>query len=199
MRQSKTVAVTGGIGSGKSLLGKILRKKGYTVIDSDEISRQVCVKGRPGHAAVVEIFGEGILDEFGNLDRKKLASIVFSDEGKLRLLNGILHPIIERELSRQLKEHEGEELVFVLIPLLFELGWQDRFDYVWLVLADEEIRIARAMARDGARREDIEKRIKNQINHAEKAHLAHNVLYNNSSEEEFKVQIERALDSLLGR
>jgi dephospho-CoA kinase len=198
MRRSKTVAVTGGIGSGKSFLGQILRQKGYTVIDADTISRQVCEKGRPGYAAVVENFGDGILDGDGNLDRKKLASIVFSNESKLRLLNSILHPIIERELSRQLKEHEEDELVFVLIPLLFELGWQDRFDYVWLVLADEEVRIARTMARDGSGREEVQKRIKNQVNHAEKAHLAHNVLYNNSSEE-FKVQVERALDSLRGR
>lgn len=197
--KSKTVAVTGGIGSGKSLLGEILQQKGYTVIDTDVISRQVCEKGGRGLRAVVEKFGGDILDEEGGLDRKKLARIVFSDPKKLSLLNSVLHPIIEEELNRKISEHEGESFIFVLVPLLFEVGWQDRFDYVWLVLADEEIRINRAMARDGASREEVASRIKNQINHAEKACLAHNVIYNNSSEEELRVQVERAISSLRGQ
>lgn len=196
MTQSKVIAITGGIGSGKSLVGQILRQKGYTVIDTDVISRQVCQKGQPGYHAVVHRFGCDILDREGDIDRKKLAGIVFSDGEKLNALNSAIHPIIEDELKRQLGERKGERYIFVLIPLLFELGWQDRFDFVWLVLAEDEIRIRRAMERDGATREEVERRIKNQINHAEKAHFAHIVLYNNLSKEELEAQVDRALLSL---
>lgn len=192
----KTIAVTGGIGSGKSLLGKILEEKGFIVIDTDLISKRLSLKGNEGYRQIIEIFGSDILDSDSNLDKTKLAEIAFNDKKSLEMLNSIMHPLIEKELLKEIEKHINENYIFVLVPLLFETGWQNRFDKVWLVLADEKIRLQRAVLRDKAKEEDIKKRIKNQINHANMSNLAHNVLYNNSSEEEFKVQVANALKTL---
>lgn len=191
-----TIAVTGGIASGKSLLGEILQNLGYTVIDLDTISKDISRKGEIGYKGIVEIFGKIILQENGEIDRKKLADIVFNDKQSLNKLNAAMHPLIDGELNKRLRQLKDEKYVFVLIPLLFETGWQNRFDRVWLILADKDKRIERAQARDGLTREEIESRMRNQINHADYIRFAHNVLYNNNSGEGFKEQILKALNTL---
>lgn len=192
----KLIAVTGGIGSGKSLAGQILKQQGYTVIDTDNISRSVVKCGSKGLKLLVMEFGNQIKHTNGRLNRKALANIVFKDENKLKKLNSIIHPLIEEKLNLEMQLHNHEKFVFVLVPLLFELKWESRFYKVWLILADESIRIQRAAKRDGSDVEDIKNRIKNQINYAEKCKLAHNILYNNSTVEEFKVQVLKSIKTL---
>lgn len=189
------IAVTGGIASGKTFLGEILLGYGYKVIDTDIISRQLTEKGEKGFNSIVNIFGKGILNSGGSLDRKKLAHIVFNDKKSLDKLNAALHPLIIEELNRRIDLVKDQKNVFVLVPLLFELNLQNSFDKVWLVLADKEIRIKRAAKRDNVLPAHIEAVINNQINHADYIHFAHNVLYNNS-EREFKAQIKEALKTL---
>jgi dephospho-CoA kinase len=189
------IAVTGGIASGKSFLGEILRGYGYKVIDTDIISRELTEKGGKGLKNIVNIFGGGILNGDGGLDRKKLAQIVFNDKKTLEKLNSALHPLIIEELNTRINLIKDQKYVFVLVPLLFELNLQESFDKVWLVLADKEIRIKRAAERDNVPSAHIEAVINNQINHADYIRFAHNVLYNNS-DREFRAQIEEALKTL---
>lgn len=191
-----TVAVTGGIASGKSLAGKVLQEMGYTVIDTDIISRNLSLSGGEGYLKIVEAFGENIISYNGEIDRGKLANIVFNDKSSLDKLNNIMHPLIEKELFVTIEKHITEKIVFVLIPLLFESILINRFDKIWLILADEKIRIERAAKRDNSIKEEIKKRINNQINYEKMSNLAHTVLYNNSSEEEFILQVQAAVKAL---
>jgi len=192
----KTIAITGGIGSGKSLAGELIKNKGYIVIDADNISRDLTAKGKKGYEGIVKVFGESFLKEDGTLDRKKLADKVFSNKESLNKLNKVMHPLIEIELDKLLESYNDKQYVFILMPLLFELGWQNHFDKVWLILVDEKIRILRVMQRDKSKQSDVKKRIKNQIIHENIISIAHNVLYNNSSKEEFKASIVEALKTL---
>jgi dephospho-CoA kinase len=191
-----TIAITGGIGSGKSLAGKILQEAGYIVIDTDMISRNIYRKGSVCYNKIIKAFGKGVLNKNEEIDRKALADIVFSDKTSLKKLNRITHPEIEKELFKEIEACANEKYVFVLVPLLFESKMQKRFDRIWLVLADKDKRIKRAAARDNTSEENIKKRIENQIEYEKNSTLAHNVLYNNSSEEEFKVQVLNAVNTL---
>lgn len=191
-----TVAITGGIGSGKSLAGKIISDEGYTVIDTDAISKTLSSKGGEGYRGILNAFGRGILNENGDVNRKALAEIVFGDKASLFRLNQIMHPLIEKRLFEIIEAHKQEKIVFALVPLLFESSMQSRFDKIWLILSDKEIRIKRAANRDNSTETEIKKRIENQINYEKMRSSAHNVLYNNSSEEEFKVQVISAIKTL---
>lgn len=194
-----SVAITGGIGSGKSVAGDYLKNKGYKVIDADEVSRLVVAHDSKGLRQLVFKFGTHILSIDGSLDRKKLAEIVFNDKDKLQILNSITHPLIAKNIQRQIDEIETENkdsIVFVMIPLLFELNWHTKYDKVWLILAENDKRAERAAKRDSTTKDKIYNRIKNQINYAENAKYAHNVLYNNNTLESFYKQIEDALKDL---
>ena len=115
------IGLTGGIASGKSTVSSILIEKGFRVIDSDKISREVVQTGKPAYKAVVNFFGEIILDNDGSLNRQKLANIVFSDKEMLQVLNNITHPYIFQELKKQIFDACIEpNIIFVDIPLLFE-------------------------------------------------------------------------------
>jgi dephospho-CoA kinase len=190
----RTIAVTGGIASGKSYLGEYLKKLGYAVIDADKVSRELSKKGGKCHRKIVEIFGEVFLGSDGEIDRKKLGKKVFGDKESLEKLNAATHPLIIEEINDKIAALKNHKYVFVLVPLLFELNMQDNFDYVWLVLASESVRIERAKQRDGGH--NVEAVIKNQINHADYAEQAHKVLYNDGSEEDFIKQIEQVLGAL---
>ena len=173
-----------------------MQNKGYTVIDTDIISKNLSKKGKAIYNAIINVFGNIVINGKGELNRKKIADIVFNDKKSLEKLNSITHPLIEKELKTEIEKHINKDYVFILVPLLFETNLQNTFDKIWLILADEKIRIIRATKRDKTNKENIIKRIKNQINYEKKAKFAHNVLYNNSSEEEFAVEIENALKTL---
>jgi len=196
MKRSKSqiIAVTGGIGSGKSFLGNVAERNGFIVIDTDGLSREA-VKSKKVTSKLKRTFGKDIYIEAG-LNRMKLSSIVFNDKTKLELLNLIMFPAVDRLLKKELKKHKKEKTVFVQIPLLFECGSRIKFDKVWLILSDEKIRIERAAKRDHLNEEEVIKRIRSQINYNEKAELAHTVLYNNGTQEEFAESIKELLKTL---
>lgn len=190
------IAITGGIGSGKSAVGNILEGKNYKVIDTDDLSREVVKAGSLGLKKLAETFGREVLSADGTLNRRALADVVFNDAVNLKKLNLILHPLIESALTDRLKQLDAEKAVFVLVPLLFETSWQSKFDKIWIVLADEDLRVQRAAARDGQSAESIRSRIKNQLNLEEKKELADFVLYNNLGLAQLDEQVEKALRSL---
>lgn len=189
----KTIAVTGGIASGKSYLGEVLKKRGHAVIDADDVSRELSQKGGKCYKKIVEIFGEEFLRPDGEIDRKKLGGKVFGDKESLNKLNAATHPLIIEEINNKISALKDRKYVFVLVPLLFELNMQDNFDTVWLILASEKTRTERAAKRGTVYAGAV---IKNQINHADYASRAHKVLYNDGGEEEFTRQIDKALISL---
>jgi dephospho-CoA kinase len=128
----KLIGLTGGIAMGKSTAGEIIRKKGFPVLDTDDIAREVVAPGQPASREIRDSFGEAMFDQGGNLVRGKLAERVFSDETARKQLEGILHPRIRERWLAQAKEWRQSNALLgvVIIPLLFETGAEEHFDAV---------------------------------------------------------------------
>ncbi|MCB9608389.1 MAG: dephospho-CoA kinase [Polyangiaceae bacterium] len=189
--------LTGGIGSGKSSIGRYFQSLGLPVVDADVLAREAVAKGSPALAELVEAFGADILDADGNLDRKALAAKVFGNESARQKLNGITHPRV-RELSVQRFSElgqTGEPLACYEVPLLFESKMAEMMRPVVVVSVPEELQIERAMARDDATREEIAARIQHQLPLSEKVRQADFVIDNSGTPEQSQ---ERAREVLRG-
>ncbi len=174
----KIIGVTGGTGAGKSAVCAELKKCGATVIDADLIAKQVVLSGEPAFDEIVLAFGEEILAEDGQLNRKKLADIVFSDKEKLKLLNEITHKFVFAEMNKRLEEAKSE-IVVLDVPLLFQCGFPIKCHLTVSVLADREERIARVMERDKISREAVLARMSGQLSDDEYRRLADVCFVNN--------------------
>ncbi|OHW62486.1 dephospho-CoA kinase [Andreesenia angusta] len=195
MKQNKLVGITGGIGTGKSLVSKYLLKKGYTVIDFDNISRNIYRRDKQAYSEILEKFGEGVLDSEGEVDRKKLAEIVFKDRKKLSTLNRITHRHIFEEAKEFISLSSDKNILFLDIPLLYEVREEIeksgiRIDEVWFVYSDRELQIERVMKRDGIDYQSAVKRVDAQIPTDEKIKYADKIICNLGNEEEVYSQIE---------
>ncbi len=180
----KIIGITGGIGSGKSTVSGALRDLGAVVVDADVISRNVTAVGAKAYAELVEYFGNEIIGDNGELDRKKLAAISFNDKVKLHALNCITHKYIAEKLydTVELIKNSGKSDIIVIdaaIPL--EKGFLDLADEVWVVTCERETRIKRIMERSGFTYEEAEDRINSQLRDEEYLNLADEILYNNDS------------------
>ena len=140
------VALTGGIGSGKSAVAEMLEECGAIVLDSDQLARDVIERGTQGYEAVLATFGDAILSD-GEIDRAKLAGIVFQDEVKRKTLEGIIHPLVRDAAENVMKKVPSDSVVVNQIPLLVETNGAKRFDYVITVSASEETRRSRLLER----------------------------------------------------
>lgn len=193
MRHRKVIAVTGSIGCGKSVVGGIFAELGATVIDADHLARVAIKPGSLGLQRVIEVFGADYLGEDGNLDRRRLANLVFEDRDKLAVLNQIVHPEVQRLFSEQCAEAQHvntENPIVYLVPLLFEAGLPlDQFDKIIVVSCEREIAIARVMQRDNCSREHVVKRLSQQMDDAEKRARADYIISNNSDIGELREQI----------
>ena len=160
----KWIGLTGGIATGKSTVARLIESLGYPVIDADQISHIVTRFGQAGYEQVVSHFGIQILNDNQELDRKKLAAIIFSDPIQKQKLESILHPLIQDEVLRLKKKYELDhaQLCFYDVPLLFENNMQKNFDSVITVWCDAETQIHRLMSRNNLSRDQAELRIKNQ-------------------------------------
>ena len=184
------VAITGNIGSGKSTVEEIIHSKGFRVVDTDKIAHRVLAKSD----TVRKMFAQDDILTDGEIDRKKLGAIVFNDKKKLELLELIIHPQVVSEL---LKIFQGEEdIIFVSVPQLFEAGFEDMFDKIIYVFADEDLRIQRIMERNGFSCEEALKRVSSQIPDSEKTGLCDFVVNNNSDISELKTQIDEVLSNI---
>jgi dephospho-CoA kinase len=171
-----SIALTGGIGAGKSLVAELFADLGAICIDSDQLARDVIERGKPGFDEVIARFGDEILLD-GEIDRSKLAAIVFQNADARRDLENIIHPKV-RELAAKLTSRAGENAVVINeIPLLFETKGQDRFDLVITVEANIEDRRARLLAR-GLKGYEIEKRIAAQATREERESISDFVIEN---------------------
>ena len=203
------VGLTGGLGSGKSTAAGLFRALGAHIFSSDEIGRELMQPGEQVFAAIVEIFGPGIVSADGQLDRASLARIAFTD-GRLAELNAIVHPaVIEQHeyLTRQIAAKEPLAIVMVESALIFETahggkdGWRRRFDRIILVTAPEEVRVARFIARSAASRVlspdeqaalegEARRRMAQQMSDEAKAALADYVLTNSGPVMELEWQVD---------
>lgn len=190
-----SVALTGGIGSGKSTVAEIFEELGALVIDSDQLAREVIERGTSGYDAVLSRFGDSILKE-GEIDRSALGAIVFADEKARKDLEGIIHPLV-RERSEKIASRAGDSRIVInQIPLLVETSGAKRFDFVITVEADLEIRRERLRAR-GMKDYEISRRISAQASDDEREAIANIVITNNGSLDELTREVERVWDSEL--
>ena len=182
------VALTGGIGSGKSTVADFLDELGAYVIDSDQLAREVVERGTSGYEAVLAAFGDGILTD-GEIDRAKLAEIVFKDATARATLESIIHPLVRDAAEKMVKSLPADAVVINQIPLLVETDGAKRFDFVITVSADEDIRRRRLIER-GMKDYEITKRLSAQVNDAAREAIAHSVIRNNSSIDELRQVVE---------
>ena len=193
--------VTGGIASGKSTVSARFRARGLPVIDADQLARDAVAKGSEGLLAIVVAFGPTVLGPDGMLDRKALADIVFADEAKRKLLNGIIHPKVAMlgVLASEALSAKGEPLAGYEAALLVENGLADAFRPLVVVAASEATQIARAKLRDGATDEDARARIRAQMPLADKMAAADIVIQNDGTEAELLERADEAFDAVCVR
>lgn len=188
------VALTGGIGSGKSLAGEFFEELGATVVDSDQLARDVIERGTPGFERVLARFGDEILSE-GNIDRKKLAEIVFKDPQARLDLEEIVHPLVRMALNKVVVSAKDKEIVINQIPLLVETGGAERFNKVIVVHSSEETRRERLRAR-GMFASDIDKRIAAQASDEERLAIADYLIRNEGTRDDLLRQVEEIYEQL---
>lgn len=173
------VGLTGGVATGKSTVAAMFRRYGATVIDADQLAREVVEPGKPAWRHIVRAFGTGILRPDRTLDRHALADIVFRSPRKLRRLERIIHPRVARlqsRLTRAVAERQPDAVVIYEVPLLFEAGVDKRVDAIIVVSADRRAQMERLVRRTGLSRTEIMRRIKTQMPLAEKRRRADVVL-----------------------
>lgn len=186
-----TLALTGGIGSGKSTVAEIFSDLGAYIIDADRISHQVLEKGRDAYYETIKIFGDEILLCDKSIDRKKLAQIVFSDKFMLDMLNKITHKHIFQTMQEKIDLYKSENksgIIVLDVPLLFSSDFPIYYDKSIAVVADREIRIMRAALRDNCSKEKIMQRMKNQISDDKLITLSDYVIENSGSYSELKTK-----------
>lgn len=198
-RLGYVIGVTGGIGAGKSSLTKILQDLGAYIIDADKISKNI-YNNKELCREIKKEFGEEVFDNGAQVNRKKLAQIVFNDNLKLVKLNAMTHKMIGNEIVKihdEFINKEPEKLIVLDVPIPVEYGFLDLVDEVWVVIAGLEVRIERIRKRDNITREEILKRINSQLSEREYLVLANKVFFNNGSIKDLQKKVGKELDKLL--
>jgi len=186
------VALTGNIASGKSTVARDLASRGATLIDSDQLARDVVAPGSPALVAIAERFGADVIRPDGTLDRAAMRQRVFGDEAARDALNAIVHPGVRQLRARRLDEarSRGDRIVIADIPLLFELDMQRNFDAVILVDADEAVRLERLMTLRGLSRTDAQAMIDAQMPSARKRAESTWIIDNNGTLDALPPQLD---------
>lgn len=185
------VGLTGGIGSGKSTVARLLADRGAFVVDADEVAREVVGLGTPGLARVAAEFGRGVLATDGSLDRVALARTAFSDEAQRARLNAILHPLIARRTAELMASAPPNAVRVHDVPLLTELGLADQYDLVIVVDAPDDVRLARLRDR-GVAEDDARARMAAQASPDQRRAIADIMIDNSGNLEYLESQVERA-------
>lgn len=189
------IGITGGIGSGKTFAGEICKEYGLTVIEADEISKQVTMSDGKAMPEIKEAFTGKVLNEDGSLSREAMSKIVFKDKKSLDVLSSIIHRHVIDEIKSKVEYYrEKKEKAIVLdVPIPVKEGFLDICDQVWVISTDKEIRVERLKNR-GMSEEEAQRRMRCQMTQEEYEELADIVIENNSDKEDFKKRINRILD-----
>jgi dephospho-CoA kinase len=184
------IGLTGGIGSGKSTVSRLLGERGAVVVDADVIAREVVAPGTPGLAAIVEAFGPTVLAADGSLDRPGLAAVVFADPQARRRLDGIVHPLVRARAGELEAAAPADAVVVHDVPLLAETGQGSSYDLVVVVEADPAVRVARLVQR-GLTADDARARIAVQATDEQRRAIADTVPDNSGTPEQLAEQVDR--------
>ena len=190
----RVIALTGGIGCGKSLAVQYFAELGALVIDADQLARAAIERGSAGFDEVVTLFGDSILKD-GNIDRRALGEIIFKDPKSKVALENVVHPFVRKEFEEAVASLKGDQVLVYEIPLLFETNAHERFDLVITVESEMENRVARLRGR-GMHISEIEGRIAAQATREQRIGIADFLIENDGTEDELLRQVENIWDSL---
>lgn len=185
----KILGITGGTGCGKTVVSRILKEQGGKVIDADKITKRLQEPGEDVYNEIKSHFGEEILLSDGNIDRKKLGAIVFSDKAQRSVLTTIVHTRVSAEIKRRVEKYREEgNIPFVVldVPIPVEEGFFDTADCIWAVIANNDLRVTRIMKRMGITEAEAEARINAQMSNREYEDIADVAILNEGSVEELK-------------
>ena len=186
--------LTGGVASGKSTVARMFEELGAKVIDADRIGHELLGSTQPPYNEIVRRFGKEVLDASGEIDRRRLGAIVFSDAAKLRELNAILHPRIIERVEAEAQRYRAQDpraVILVDAALIFEAGIGSRFTKLLVAWCPPEMQIERLMAKAGLSRKKAEQRVASQISSDEKRRRADYVIDCSGSLEDTRKQVER--------
>lgn len=189
------IGLTGSIATGKSTVSRMMKKKGYPIVDADEIARLVVEPGSAVLKEIAAVFGDGLICADGTLDREKLGARIFTSEEDRLKLNGIMHPAVRSEMIRQKQRwlDEGAKTIVMDIPLLFESKLQSYVDKIIVISAQPGIQRERLIARNNLSKMEADARIASQIPVSEKEKQADAVIHNDGS----LIETEKQLDAIL--
>ncbi len=189
------ICLTGGLASGKSTAVAYLADKGAHIIDADILGHRAYDPGTRAYDEVIATFGEEVRGDDDQIDRKVLGSKVFGKPEELNKLTSIVWPEIRRLAETQIADYQSanpEGIVVLEAAVLFEAGWEDIGDEIWVVVVDREVAIERAMSRDGVEREAVENRLNSQLTNDERTAKADVVIHNNDTPEKMLTQLDEA-------
>ena len=193
------IGLTGGIGSGKSTVSRLLHGRGAVIIDADGIVHELQAPGRPVFESMVAEFGPSIVLPDGALDRQAVADLVFNDADALKALNTIVHPAVGAEIAKRMqREAETDHVVILDVPLLVESGRDDMTGLV-VVDVDPEVAIARTVAQRGMREEDVRARIAKQVSREDRLAKADHVIDNSGTLADLEREVAAAWDWIQAR
>jgi len=194
----KVIGLTGGIGSGKSTVSQLLHELGAVVLDADKVGHEAYQPNTETWLEVVSAFGRQILTSSGEIDRRVLSQIVFSDPESLARLNQIVHPRMYEMMKNQIDEfrRQGVKVVVLEAAILLEAGWTPLVDEVWVTVAPEQEVVKRTVERNGSSEEQVIARIRSQLSSEERAGRADVIINNDGSIDELKVKIKELWDRI---
>ena len=194
------VGLTGGIGSGKSTVARLLERRGAIVIDADHLAREAVARGTAGFDRVIDTFGPGVLRPDGDLDRVLLAAIIFADPERRAALEAIVHPEVARRFGERVEElRDSGRVVVYVSPLLVELGLAPAFDVVVIVTASPHLRVSRVASDRDLSPEDVRARMAAQATDEQRMEVADVLVDNDGSLAELEPQIDRLWSDLEAR
>ena len=181
------IGLTGGIGSGKSAVANFFQDEGITVIDADELAREVIDKNSSGYKSIVDYFGSKIIDSNGLIDRAFLRKEAFDDDKKKKVLESIIHPLVKDLMTKRIATSNSVYSI-IMVPLIFETNSMSNYNRILVIDCDPKIQLERASLRDNNSNEQIQKIIDSQCSREERLSIANDVIPNNDSLENLKVR-----------
>jgi dephospho-CoA kinase len=192
------VGLTGGIGAGKSTVADLFSKRGAVVIRSDELARQVIEPQTPGFKQVTSRFGNEIVNDEGNIDRAKLAQVVFNDDVALKDLENIVHPLVRGRTNQLMSEQTSETIIVNEIPLLLEKKMESLFDFLVIVISSEKNRLER-LSQKGVLEEQAKARMAKQVNDQDRKAAADFLIVNDGNLDQLEADVQKIWQTLQER